>query len=266
MPRSAIASTSGSAVKRPTKPKFPARTVRNIAELTKCLNAHAELLPPETDVWYRGQADESWKLIPSIARKGYRTDVEKQQSDRFKQNAVQFLQRRPEGWEWLFLMQHHGVPTRLLDWTESPLVALYFAVTDPPVELQHGALWALAPVEMNSAPGIEGIPVFGDDDVLDNYLPARVISETRTRLAPAAGIALRDTARMQAQLSVFTVMHHDDSPLEELPPGQHVWKYRIPAESKKSIRAELRRLALTRLTLFPELDNVAKLAVRGVLE
>ena len=50
---------------------------------------------------------------------------------RFKQNALSFLDRPPSNeWEWLLLMQHHSLPTRLLNWTENPLVALYFVVKE----------------------------------------------------------------------------------------------------------------------------------------
>ena len=63
---------------------------------------------------------------------------------RFKQNAFQFLDLVPKDeWEWIFLMQHYRVPTRLLDWTESPLIGLYFAVSDKAVKRVQtaAALW-----------------------------------------------------------------------------------------------------------------------------
>jgi len=52
-------------------------------------------------------------------------------------------------WDWIFLMQHYRAPTRLLDWSESPLVALYFALVDKLQEDSDGALWCMDPIALN---------------------------------------------------------------------------------------------------------------------
>ena len=87
-------------------------------------------------LWYRGCGKVSHELKPSLYRhKGSKTiedfmALEKRLLSRFRERSIPFhavLMTDP--WEWLFLMQHYGVPTRLLDWSESPLMALFFAVT-----------------------------------------------------------------------------------------------------------------------------------------
>ena len=157
-------------------------------------------------------------------------------------------------------MQHHSLPTRLLDWSESPLVALYFAVTDPNTEGTPCALWCLTPLELNTAgkfrPEYAGdIPGFGDDEHLENYLPSEMAKQQQP-LPTLAALALRNNPRIQVQHGVFTVNHLELSPLNEGNPD-HLWKYVIPVAAKLRFRQELEVLNIGRLSLFPELDNVA---------
>jgi len=211
--------------------------------------------------------------LPSLGRKPFGLDCEHALINVFKQNAVQFVDQRPQSqWEWLFLARHHSVPTRLLDWTESPLIGLYFATHSVDNagknDKKDGCLWVLFPTKLNEEASIKltdkrDLPIFeDDDDHLQNYLPTKLASEHTSRLTPAAGIAVRHSKRMQAQHSVFTVTHREQLPLEEVGSGKHIGRYIIPSFFKARIRTQLDALKIDRLSVFPELDNAARLARR----
>ena len=209
--------------------------------------------------------------------------------NRFKQDAPRALADLPASdWDWLFLARHYGLASRLLDWSESPLIGLYFAVSEftgsagnSPQPAKEGAaegcIWCLLPTLLNgqrfSANPAE-IPMFGDpENGLDVYLPKDIQRDIQSSsnkqrigsssITPAAGLGIRKNARMQSQQSVFTIMHNNLTTIDAAAPDEkHVWRYMIPPGYKAPIRRELAMLGISQLTLFPELDTVASSAAR----
>ena len=238
---------------------FVNRQVKDIPTLLSALEAADAGKKP---LWYRGQADRRWKLLPSLARQPKGVDAEPTIIKRFKQNALPFLARPPGNeWEWLFLMQHHAAPTRLLDWSEHPLVALYFAVTEH--DNEDGCLWCLDPVALNAASFVlpkfaHDIPCLTVDAELDDYLPSS--HSGLAKKPPIAALAMRYFPRIAAQAGVFTVTHFEQTPIEKVDSGKYVGRLLIPKASKKKLAASLELLGVHRLSLFPELDSVAHLA------
>lgn len=170
---------------------------------------------------------------------------------------------KPESsFDWIFLMQHYGVPTRLLDWTENPLVATYFAVADR-ANQADAAVWMLHPNKLNTHAHINDkdeadyIPAFDDDEV-QGYSTERVRIDKRMNLLPIATIATRNNPRIQAQLGTFTIHHNEIKPIEEVGDGKHCEKIIIPHDSKDQIRRELSILGVNRLTLFPEMASISE--------
>lgn len=239
--------------------KYDPCNVNSVSELLSNLKGHSSAA--DIPIWFRGQADASWKLEPKLMRGTHLPETH--YFNRFKQDASLILSNKPTNeFEWLFLMQHYGMPTRLLDWSESPLISLYFAITAEPSK--DGALWVLLPTILNQKNRYKPdytfeIPSF-EDEHLTNYKPTIIASERKSSLLPMAAIAPRNSSRMQAQQGVFTICHRENIGIEDAgdDPRDHIWKYIIPTASKPLILSELKLLGINKFQLFPELDSLSE--------
>ena len=245
--------------------------MESISDLIAYLSSDKKRLKREP-LWFRGHSSDTYMLIPSIHRGNLRPDInEMDLLKRFKQNALLVLGLNPkEAYEWLFIMRHYGVPTRLLDWTENPLIATYFAVKD---DENNGVLWILRPLKLNSLKKsinfdfTKKLPTFEEDDaVMKSYKPTEALWEDKSEVDPIAFMYPRILPRMQAQLSVYTIHHRYKKPIEEVGTQKHVWRYIIPHESKKKIREELEMLGIGEFQLFPEIESIGNYIKRDVLK
>lgn len=233
-------------------------------------------LPSETR-WFRGIGNQGHDLKPSLFRHpeiAARRPLELERSllTRFRQRSIPFLaQRIDEDWELLFLMQHHGVPTRLLDWTENPYVALYFALTsckkDPVTGLfPDCCVWSLDPVAWNRAV-LDDITFAGGvlvttDRQLDSHKPG--INETLFRRRPVAIYGSYNSPRIVAQRGTFTVFGSDIAPMEAVKAAvpaitdNVLSRITIPGEHVASMLKALTAIGYTDSVLFPDLDGLAR--------
>lgn len=218
------------------------------------------------DIWFRGHADAAWPLTPGAHRAPFDGFSEHRLRHDFLLRAQPFLGELAvaprSDWDWYFLMQHYGVPTRLLDWTESALVALYFAL------LPAGAagaepdacVWLLDPRRVNTVlAGIgDFVPIYSDAQVAP-YLP-RLWDESEAGL-PQAPLAIDPPAnspRLAAQRGKFTVHGLDRAGLQgQRRLGDGLQRIRIPARHKPALRRQFLVTGVSEGTLFPGLGGVA---------
>lgn len=212
-------------------------------------------------LWWRGQARADWSVTPSLYHK-CRAELETDMIVRFINRARPRYSRPPETNDirsWLLLMQHHGLPTRLLDWSESPLVALFFAVREGEHLAHPGVLWALSPALLNKSQGkSDRILGVSDSAVLPLWEAAvgRVTSGDTDKIFAIA--ADHFDVRHMVQSCECTI-HGTHKPLNLLPDAaNYLRRIEIPAEFKQSFLTYLAYMGITESYLFPDLDHLAK--------
>jgi len=239
-------------------------------------------------IWYRGQEDASWvPPQPTVLRPWFLDRVKNGEmvpaphmipiqrectiNRQFRRMAASMLPSGASIVDVYFLAQHHGMPTRLLDWTANPLAALFFAVSKKPDT--DGVVLVMNPRQV--------LPDRDEDkrypypfDVVDIRAP--IVEEALTplfdlavpRSVPACVLPIHPdlkAGRMLQQLSCFTLhvpplrpRDYDEYPEEPVESIEEAVAYRVPREAKEDLLIALRRMGVSYATLFPDLDNVAR--------
>lgn len=220
----------------------------NEREIKSFNEFHEFVIPDYVDpgALFRGVSDSGYKLIPSVGRyidrytsKGRtKQDLLKQEEfslDIFEKESSAYINKNHVSkWENMLIAQHHGLPTRLLDWSLNPLVALYFAVKK--CDENNAAIYVL--------PSGELLDAMDTGDLLKN--PLKIDKDLQ--FSPP-----HVTPRAAAQESMFTI--HKDPTVEI--ESEKLIKLIIPGNEKEKIRFILFRYGFQPKRLFPDLDGLA---------
>jgi hypothetical protein len=259
--------------------------------------------PVSSKFLYRGMAHKSWPLQPGIFRhitqqyEGWAPDTsryltfsnEKRILQHFRQEAAVFApqgQHESELW-WMELAQHYGVPTRLLDWSENPLVALYFACENNS-QKEDAVVWMLNRLNYNRhIKALDPAYDFIDDEVARREAIRTLMGFTDCKNGACTVSSMElpflyspylFDGRMTAQSSWFMVWGNDMRPFQQMideqnymklfdedcPPcdgdesDDFLYQFVIPVWAKQQIVRELNMLGINGKSLFPGLDGVGK--------
>jgi hypothetical protein len=217
---------------------------------------------------YRGLSEAGFPLTTSLMRlgTGYQR-LEKHLLRNFRKYAHRDAVANDSNWNWLTLAQHHGLPTRLMDWTFSPYVAMHFATADVNAFRHDGVIWAVDYVKVHAMlPDVlrrelkeEGADLF-TVEMLDRVTPAidglSSVSDQPFLLFLEPPSMDDRVVNQYALLSVTSqAMIRVDEWLAAHP-GVFA-RYIIPAELKWEIRDKLDQANVTERVLFPGLDGLS---------
>ncbi len=216
---------------------------------------------PDGRYFFRGEPRDYFSLISKIGRaldpgdqelfRNFNYHDEKSIFDRFKKQAMGLTQIvSSNDWEWLALAQHHGLPTRLLDWSINPLVALFFAVG----ELLTEADFNKTQIDNPSYTGDAAFYFLTiKSSFIDTVRNPNPFSIEEVGLFKPSHI----TRRITAQGGVFTVSPYPQKPLNEQLNAGRVKKYRITRDARESLRKELMLFGIHHASVFPDLDGLS---------
>lgn len=256
--------------------KIRSKQISSVAEYVQCVMDVADDFDSSYGgVWFRGIKDRSLSLVPgTIWRKV--SDEDSLVEDFLIESPAYASQEYSEPWHLYGLMQHHGLPTRLLDWSKSPLAGLFFAL-DFQGEAEPGhmpCVWMLNPFDLNkechaanvvliarSLYGLEKQYAF-----LTDYLPYPLRPLGNIAAMPKPPVAIEPTftnKRLIAQQGCFTVHGSEQQPIDQIEGLQKsIARIDIKPGKCRRMRLELESLGFRSDWIYQDFDNLSARIVK----
>ncbi|MBE4085126.1 FRG domain-containing protein [Vibrio parahaemolyticus] len=234
--------------------------------LSLVLSISAEWGSRHGDIWYRGIAREDMELLPGVKWRNISASNEESLISGFLINGKSLFKEDVNcQWQLYSMMQHYGLPTRLLDWSKSPLIAAYFAL-----EAENDVdrvVWVMDPFTLNEI-NMDRREVFvpykdlKEETNVDPYLPKvlRQDSATNTQPFPIAIEPPYTNRRILAQQGCFTVHGTKSEPVNvqfERNNSDRIRKIKFCKSAVATLRSELTLLGVTIDSIYQDLNSLS---------
>jgi hypothetical protein len=282
-----------------TQLQFGAVVIKNLSDYISTVLNLSSQFSDQQKLWFRGHASSEFKLWPSLFREVVRNEPERppyilrpnnifeieQNIDvSFSRQATTFLSKagiQNSKMNRYFLKQHYKVKTRLLDWTESSLVALYFAISEDSRTNSDAQVWVLLPFLLNSFTlktlakdkSKNAMYIFSSVDEFDkveelftkegkirfNQLFRKYYHldvDKDEQMFPIAIYPPFLDDRMRAQQSCFTLFGNMFNGLTDAEDSDFLYSIMIPREVKALLLKELEILGFSKFSVYPDLDGL----------
>ena len=209
------------------------------------------------EIWWRGHSSSAFVLQAGVHRAKPGLRYEQNLTLRFRQYAPTQHSNCPTPIffvSWLFLMQHYGLPTRLLDWSASVLIGTFFAVSDRPNE--DGVVFAIDPRKLNKETNGD-LTLVPPTSSRALQIFTGAFDDRQKETNTIAVMAHEIDNRMLVQQARFTI-HGREEPLDgRSDVNNFLRRFTIPASEQKRLHLQLHNIGFQRSTIFPDLTNLA---------
>lgn len=216
--------------------KLEINTINNVSEYLDVIRKRGFVC------CYRGQTQD-WPLIPSLGRLKDRNfldgllEIEEEIVEKFTQYSYPYLENKSMSYfEYLIQAQHHGLPTRLLDFTSNPLIALYFAIEEN-ISNTDGVVWGIDEFEQTKTPSI-------NENKIIFYAPTHINNRIINQNSIFAVFPIKRNTEEIAPLETYNLRIFQ--------------KIIIPSNVKESIKNELNFLGINKMSIYPGIEGIVQ--------